>query len=346
MSILRRLTEVFQQKVNASLESAEDPAQALDLSYQKQLDTLQEVRREVLNVLAAEKQLGLRAQAMRDQQAKLRATAQTALQQGREDLAREGLTRAQLVQTQLAGLEEQITQVRAQEQKLSETAQKLRVKVEAFRQQRTALSAQYGAARASTKAGEAVTGLSEEFANATLMADRAKDKVERMQARAQALGELIDTGALEAGGTGTEDLERQLGVKVLDAGVEAEMLEMKRSLGIAAPAQAPQLGSGSFVVRILGEDQYRVPLSAHDTLEGYDRDLVAAIGAGDEPRFKAALQGLAAYVRSAGARVADSETPPSEAMIPADDTGIDEAKELLGPEGFIPDQMKPAPSRR
>lgn len=346
MSILQRFAELFQQKVSASLESAEDPAQALDLSYQKQLDTLQEVRREVLNVLAAEKQLGLRAQAMRDQQAKLRATAQTALQQGREDLAKEALTRAQLVQGQLTGLEEQIAQVRAQEQKLSDTGQKLRVKVEAFRQQRTALSAQYGAARASTKAGEAVTGLSEEFANATLMADRAKDKIERMQARAQALGELIDTGALEAGGTGTEDLERQLGVKVLDAGVEAEMLEMKRSLGIAAPAQAPQLGSGTFVVRIQGEDQYRVPLTARDTLEGYDRDLVAAIGAADEARFKAALQGLVTYVRTSGTRVAATDAPPSEAVIPADDTRLDEAKTLLGPDGFIPDRLAPSAPRR
>src|SRR5207249_654153 len=36
MSILRRMSDVFQQKVNSAIDKAEDPAQALDLSYQKQ----------------------------------------------------------------------------------------------------------------------------------------------------------------------------------------------------------------------------------------------------------------------------------------------------------------------
>ena len=54
MSILRRMSDVFQQKVSAAVDKAEDPSQALDLSYQKQLDALQSARRSVADVLTSE----------------------------------------------------------------------------------------------------------------------------------------------------------------------------------------------------------------------------------------------------------------------------------------------------
>src|SRR2546421_7526429 len=136
MSILRRMSDVFQQKVNSAIDKAEDPAQALDLSYQKQLEALQQVRRNVADVLTSEKRLELQAAQMAQQAQKLQDQAKTALQQGREDLAKLALTRAQGVQAQLDGLNVQVTQMKDQEQKLEITAQKLQAKIEAFRTQK------------------------------------------------------------------------------------------------------------------------------------------------------------------------------------------------------------------
>ena len=45
MSVLKRMSDVVQEKLNSVLAKAEDPNEALDLAYQKQLESLQQVRR-------------------------------------------------------------------------------------------------------------------------------------------------------------------------------------------------------------------------------------------------------------------------------------------------------------
>ncbi|HEV7467617.1 MAG TPA: PspA/IM30 family protein, partial [Candidatus Dormibacteraeota bacterium] len=53
MSVFRRLSMVFQQKANRVLDKAENPAEALDLSYEKMLENLQTVRRSIADVLTS-----------------------------------------------------------------------------------------------------------------------------------------------------------------------------------------------------------------------------------------------------------------------------------------------------
>src|SRR3981189_3392938 len=106
--VFKRMSSVFQQKVNSALDRAEDPQQALDFSYEKQLEALQQVRRNVADVLTSEKRLELQAAQLKQNQTKLQGQAESALQQGREDIARLALTRAQEAQAQLAGLSQQI----------------------------------------------------------------------------------------------------------------------------------------------------------------------------------------------------------------------------------------------
>ena len=59
MSVFKRMSDVLQQKLNAVLDRTEDPNEALDFAYQKQLESLQQVRRNVADVLTAEKRLEL-----------------------------------------------------------------------------------------------------------------------------------------------------------------------------------------------------------------------------------------------------------------------------------------------
>src|SRR6266567_2663991 len=99
MSLFRRFSQVFQQKANAVLDKAENPAEALDLSYEKMLESLQKVRRSIADVLTSEKRLEGQQMALAQQRDKLQGQARLALQQGQEDLARTALTRAQLIDT-------------------------------------------------------------------------------------------------------------------------------------------------------------------------------------------------------------------------------------------------------
>ncbi len=83
------------------------------------------------------------------------------------------------------------------------------------------------------------------------------------------------------------------------------------------------------IVRILGEGQYLVPDDQRSVLEKLDDELDAAVHAGDESRFGAALAALTAEVRSAGQTLADDDFAPSELVVPFADASLEETKALL-----------------
>ena len=91
------------------------------------------------------------------------------------------------------------------------------------------------------------------------------------------------------------------------------------------------------IVRISGEDQYRLDDSLHPELNRLDTAVLAAIDAGDEVGFKAAFPELLGYVRTNGSRVGDEEIETSDLILPPDDITLAEAAEEFTGEGLIPD---------
>ena len=93
------------------------------------------------------------------------------------------------------------------------------------------------------------------------------------------------------------------------------------------------------IVRLLGEGQFRVDDSLHDRLNELDDAVGQAVEAGDERALWAGLQALADAVRESGEKLGDEELVPSDAVIPPEDLSLDEAREVLSGEGFIPDPV-------
>src|SRR5271165_7584355 len=123
MGVMKRMSAIFQAKTNKLLDKAEDPRESLDLSYQKQLESLQKVRRSVADVTTAKKRIELQATQLQQQGDKLQQQAKAALSQGNEDLAREALARRAALGEQLSDLKVQHDQVSEQEDKLVATSQ-------------------------------------------------------------------------------------------------------------------------------------------------------------------------------------------------------------------------------
>src|SRR5690349_8462798 len=98
---------------------------------------------------------------------------------------------------QLQDIMTQGQQLEAQQQKLVEGERTLQAKVEQFRTQKEVIKAQYSAAEAQVRIGEAATGIGEQMADVGLAIERAKDKTQQMQARANAIDELTAAGSLE-----------------------------------------------------------------------------------------------------------------------------------------------------
>jgi hypothetical protein len=91
------------------------------------------------------------------------------------------------------------------------------------------------------------------------------------------------------------------------------------------------------IVRLLGEGQFRVDDSLLAQLNELDRQVEQAVETGDERALWTGLQALADVVRENGKQLADDDLLPSDAIIPPEDLSLEEAKELLQDEGFIPD---------
>jgi phage shock protein A len=221
MGLLSRTGEIIKAKWNSLLNRAENPNETLDYSYEKQLESLQNVKRGVADVVTAKKRLQIQTQQLEQNVVKLDTQARQALAAGREDLARQALERKSGIQQQLQDLDGQVKQLEA--------------RIEQFRSQKEVIKAQYSAAEAQVRIGEAATGIGREMENTGLAIQRAKDKTESMQARASAMDELIESGDLQELGSNTTQLDRELQQVASQQQVDAELEKLKAEVGSGAP---------------------------------------------------------------------------------------------------------------
>jgi phage shock protein A len=240
MGVMKRVSTIFRAKANKALDKYEDPRETLDYSYQTQLELLQKVRRGVADVATSRKRVELQMNQVQQTADKLDRQARDALAAGREDLAREALTRKANVQGQLTDLQTQYASLQGEEEKLTAASQRLQAKVDAFRVRKETIKATYTAAEATTRINEVFTGISEEMSDVGLAIQRAEDKTAQMQARAGAIDELMASGALNdaLGGTPSDDIQAELDRMGAGGSVDSELARMKAELsGGSAPKQ-------------------------------------------------------------------------------------------------------------
>ena len=91
------------------------------------------------------------------------------------------------------------------------------------------------------------------------------------------------------------------------------------------------------IIRISGEDQYRLEEQKTAELNELDNAVVAACEGGDEAGFKRTFGALLDYVRANGQRIADDELAGSDLILPPPDLSFAEAGEQFTGEGLIPD---------
>src|SRR6266513_4829905 len=256
MSVMKRMSMIFKSKANKALDRMEDPRETLDYSYQRQLEMLQKVRRGVADVATSRKRLELQMNQINQQSGKLEKQAKDALGAGREDLAREALSRRQSAQGQLSDLQAQYAQLQGEEEKLTLASQRLQTKVDTFRTRKETIKATYTAAEAQTRINEAFSGISEEMGDVGMAIQRAEDKTAQMQARAGAIDELMASGALDdAIGPRRDDIQNELDMMSASSDVESELSRLKGEItagareqlegganGNSQGAQAPQAG--------------------------------------------------------------------------------------------------------
>ncbi len=242
MSLFQRAHDIVAAKANKALDAAENPNETLDYSYEQMLDHITQVRRALVDIAASRKQLELQEAQLQHTIDHLNDQAKAALGEGREDLAREALSRKAAAQEQINAMEPQHQQLTEEEQKMEQTLSTLQERVNNFRSQKEVMKAQYTAAQAVSSVNEEAAGISKSFGDSGAALQRAQDKIANMQARAGAMDELLQSGVLEDVGGNTDDIQKELDEAGANAQVDKELAALKAQIG--SGGTTPELPAG------------------------------------------------------------------------------------------------------
>ena len=120
-----RISTLTKAKISHMLDRAEDPAETLDYAYERQLEDLQNLKKGIADVVTAKKRLQLQEENLHQQSDKLDAQARDAMSAGREDLARAALERKQLIVQETGSLDQQVSELESEQEKLTAAEQQL-----------------------------------------------------------------------------------------------------------------------------------------------------------------------------------------------------------------------------
>jgi hypothetical protein len=90
------------------------------------------------------------------------------------------------------------------------------------------------------------------------------------------------------------------------------------------------------IVRISSEGQFELDGDCAERLNAIDNEAVAAVEAGDEPRFHELFDRMLGIIRSEGTPLADDDLRGSDVIVPPPDTSFAEAQHEFSGEGLIP----------
>jgi phage shock protein A len=229
-NIRSRLALFFNIKTSAALDQLEDPREVLDYAYGQQQYHLRTVRRGLIEVAAARRQLERQADRLRARVSHLEEQARRAVRSDREDLARAALERKHTTLAEIRRLEVELADVAREEERLMTADQQMTQRVERFRVHRTVASARYAAAEAQVGVGEALAGVvGEEETELSLAVERSDEAIDRLHARAVAIDALTESGAL-LHTPGEDPLDRELDAVTNAEAVEAELAALRAEL--------------------------------------------------------------------------------------------------------------------
>jgi hypothetical protein len=95
------------------------------------------------------------------------------------------------------------------------------------------------------------------------------------------------------------------------------------------------------IVRIATEDQFEIPEDAFDEINDLDNQVVEAVEAGDEARFKETFARLIDLIHERGTKLGDDDLRESQVILPPSDISIEEARADFNGEGVIPEEYFP-----
>ncbi len=220
MGILSRMVNVFRSNVNDMLDKAEDPEKMLNQMISDMESQKRETKNQVAHVLADQKRLERELAKEQEEVQKWEQKAILAVQNERDELAKEALLRKKEHAKRAQEFEQQLAVHSKNTENLRQSYQQLEDKIEEVKRKKGLLVAKQKTAEAQKNMYSTMEGMDTTSAIATI--ERMEEKVETMQDQSEAYLELSQD-------SGKDSLEKEFAE--LEAGgseVDMELLELKK----------------------------------------------------------------------------------------------------------------------
>ena len=230
MGILTRIFNLFRATTSDLLDKAEDPEKMIkqmisDLEAQKK-----KAKEQMTEALALQKRLERDTEKEHQEAEKWEQKAILAVQNEKDDLAKEALTRKNEHLRRALDFEKQLEMHQSNTDSLKESYQTMEDKIDQIKRKQGLLSVKQKQAEAQEKIYKTIEGLGDTSGIMDTI-ERAEEKVETLQARAEAYQEI----SMESD---QESLEKKF--KALEhesPDMEMELLELKKRAALPVPEE-------------------------------------------------------------------------------------------------------------
>jgi phage shock protein A len=241
MGLFDRLTTLIRSNINDLISSAENPEKMLNQIIIDMRGQLAKAKQQVAAAIADEKRLRDQADGEFRNAQDWERRAMLAVQEGRDDLAKQALVRYNEHITYAQQLEVTWETHRAETEKLKNSLRDLNDKIEEAKRKKNLLIARQKRAQAQQRIQETMSSMSETSAFEAF--SRMEERIEQNERRLVASAEIEE----EFTGDKLQNEFKRLEKGSATANVDARLLELKQKMGMlpggAAP-QARQLGKG------------------------------------------------------------------------------------------------------
>ncbi len=281
MGIFDRLSTLIKSNLNDLISTAENPEKMLNQIIVDMRNQLAKAKQQVAAAIADEKRLKDQA----DSEFKLaddwEKRAMLAVQEGRDDLAKQALLRGQEHLEHGQQLATTWEQHRSETEKLKQSLRDLNDKIEEAKRKKNLLLARQRRAEAQARISQTMSGLSDNSAFDAFA--RMEEKITTNERQLQAAQEIDEEMSGDRLASQFKQLERSSG----GATADSQLLQLKQRMGMlpsAAPATSRQLAAGATdATPVAAPPQLAagVPTEATKTV---DVDLIAEIEGLREPK--------------------------------------------------------------
>jgi phage shock protein A len=242
MGIFDRLSGLLRSNINDLISRAEDPEKMLNQILVDMRSQLAKAKQQVATAIADEKRLRDQADGEYRQAQDWEKRAMLALQENREDLAKQALVRQSEHMTHAQQLEQTWESHRLETEKLKNSLRDLNDKIEEAKRKKNLLVARQRRAQAQKRIAETMSSLSEKSAFEAFA--RMEERIENNERQLKASVEIDE----EISGDRLANQFKQLERGAASSSVDMRLIELKQKMGML-PAGSPQtprqLGQGA-----------------------------------------------------------------------------------------------------